>query len=385
MPYQFDINVLSLIQDAFITAVVYDESVEQSDLNHRDYFFLEFCIQPAIEYIEAKQPTAVDALLNGDKKLTLHCNEALHSLATVELGFRWTGMTACLQSILLLGFCAKIIYTDDKNKLRNRVMDCLCNIMKNANVLPPHHSLAANCHFLKSKIKKCSFFQSLPRAHYLNSSVIACVKDYIALHIPPIMPAYVRENEQGINPLYQNIDSINTPLKLNQKKIWLFRGDFILAVGNKNAYWTTFSENGLAEEIDPALHHFVNWEDRYGHPSLACSYANYHGSAFYGGLLIQRIGYLELYISSGRYFRNDLPETEKKIMEAYIAYQLQQAYGAQLIIFRDAPGSKDYFECSIFYANHELPVYCQKREYTQEKIVDIFTKMTKKSDPVLKM
>jgi len=377
MRYSFDENVLTAIQDAFMSAKIVSESVELSAPMLRDYFFVEFIAQPSISFDDHEEDTLVDVILLGDKQLSEFCSNALSSMAKIELGFRWTGSIRDTKQIDILGFCIKVSYVHSKISLQRDVINRLCALLKEYHLIKDDHDLSKQFFPLVASRKfQNNYFFQLARIPIISGDILRQVASYIVQHISPKLPEYVRENESGINPVYQNSSAVrNRALCPNEKKIWLFRSDFILAVGNKNAYWASFAENGLPKSISPELHQYVNWDDRYGHPSLACGTAEYDRSVFYGGLLAQREGYLEVYTSSGRYYRNDLSDDHKKIMEAYLSYEFLQMYGAQTIVFVDAPSNKDYFECAIFYADRHLPNYCSRRVYDFRKIERIFREM----------
>ncbi|MCX7124809.1 MAG: hypothetical protein NTU49_03465 [Gammaproteobacteria bacterium] len=372
MRYLFEQTLFLSIQEAFESAIIMKESVEYSAPDKRDYFFLQFKTQVTTLFCD----NIIDIILSGDAKLSELCNQALNSTAKIELGFRWKGFLDDTKKIIFLGFCIKIIYSSNKENLRNAVINQLCDLFRDFDLIKKNHDLVKQFFSLiVARPFESSYFYKLPRPRILPTSTVKAIQDYIRTHISPVLPAYVRPNESGINPAYQDTSSVKEGLQVNQIKIWLFRSDFIVAMGNKNAYWTSFSEKGLSEAISPKLHKYVNWEDHYGHPSLACDYPGYNGSAFYAGLLAQRKGCLEVYTSSGRYYRNDLNEGDKKIIEAYLAYEFQKTFGEQTIIFIDALSHLDYFECSLFYNNEILPDNFLRRKYDFNAIQSIFQEM----------
>lgn len=386
MFYTFNPELILAIQQAFLSAALKSDMVEHSAIDQRDYFFLAFQMQPTLLFDDDPETGSVHKILSGDKQLTDACNAFINNAAHIEMGFRWTGSCNDAKVIRFLGFSIKIIYSDAKTQLCTAVINGLCDVMKNAGLIASRHDLSQqffNASSMQQTRKDLHtatfFFKRLKRPQEISLSVIELAKDTIRRNILPIAPAYVRLNEMGINPAYQDGSIVRTILHANQKKIWLFRSDFILAIGNKNAYWISFAEAGLPEVLSPRLHRNVNWEDRYGHPSLAPEYPGFNGSAFYGGLLAQRNGYLEIYISSGRYYRNDLAFSDKELMEAYLAAEFQKMYGEQTVVFIDAPNNRDYFECAIFYHDDPLPDYCPRREYDASKIANIFQAMLGKN------
>jgi hypothetical protein len=166
---------------------------------------------------------------------------------------------------------------------------------------------------------------------------------YIKENIPAIKPKYRYPNEGSINPGYQDITSIRHPLRPQDIRIWVLRSDFILATGVKNAYEKEHGYTGFKDSFSQSLYSFLNWNDRYGHPSLTLPEGDYDGSAFYAGYICQRNGYLQVYLVSGRFERTDLNEEQTSLLEAYIASQFQTVYGNQDIVFD--------------YGNSEIPSY----------------------------
>jgi hypothetical protein len=158
-------------------------------------------------------------------------------------------------------------------------------------------------------------------------------QSYIKHNIPSIKPKYSYPGEGCINPGYQDITSIQYLLLPQEKRIWALRSDFILATGVKNAYEKEYGYTGFKDSFSKSLYSFINWNDRYGHPSLTLPEGNYDGSAFYAGYICQRDGYLQVYLVSGRFERTDLNEQQTRILEAYIAAQFQTVYGEQDIVF----------------------------------------------------
>lgn len=371
MPYQFDKSVLSAIPTAFSSAVIQSDLFEHSDRFKRDYFFISFSDENKLT-MNFDEKNSVNILLNGDKKMTEYGNQALFGLAKAELGFRWSALAAESKKIILLGFCIKIIYAGQKKNLQQQVIKIVCNILKSHHLVNSDDEMEKNFPLSLEHIPNKYIFLQPPVSPVISQPVLLAVKEYISMYIEPIFPAYIRSNETGINPAYQDITATRDKLFLHEKKIWLLRSDMILAVGNKNAYWVNFDEKGLSDAIDSKLHHYINWEDRYGHPSLAVAYPGYQSGAFYAGLLAQRNGCLEVFTSSGRYHRGDLTVEDKTIIEAYVTYYFQKAYGRQPIVFIDSLSNEDYFECALFYNDKPLPDYCAKRRYDFLDIERIF-------------
>ncbi|CEK09990.1 hypothetical protein [Legionella hackeliae] len=188
-------------------------------------------------------------------------------------------------------------------------------------------------------------------------------QSYIQNSIAPVKPKYQYDNEGNINPAFQNIEQVNYPLQLWEKRIWVLRTDFILALGVKNAYQKEYDYHGLAESFSDSLHSFLNWNDRYGHPSLTLPEGDYDGSAFYAGYLCQRKGFLQVYLVSGRFDRTDLDCEKTQILEAYIASLLQVAYGLQDIVFDYGnPDNPKYHQ--VFFGNGVFDKKNPQRRYS---------------------
>lgn len=198
---------------------------------------------------------------------------------------------------------------------------------------------------------------------------------YIKKNIRPVYPKYSYPGEDCINPAYQDSISVREPLRLGEKRIWALRSDFILAFGVKNAYEKEYKYTGFKDSFSKSLYPFINWADRYGHPSLTLPEKNpgkedYDGSAFYAGYICQRAGYLQVYLVSGRFERTDLNAKQIRVLEAYIASQLQTCYGIQDIAFdygdSEVPSyHTTFFSDGIFDKNNP------RRWYTEASIRDI--------------
>ncbi|KTD13727.1 hypothetical protein Lgra_0862 [Legionella gratiana] len=217
---------------------------------------------------------------------------------------------------------------------------------------------------------------------YQSSSISAAVQiahrdscfekaqNYIKNNIAPVKPKYSYSNEGSINPGYQEITSIHYPLRPQEKRIWALRSDFILATGIKNAYEKEYGYTGFKDSFSKSLHSFLNWNDRYGHPSLTLPENDYDGSAFYAGYVCQRTGYLQVYLVSGRFERNDLNEEQTHILEAYIAAQFQAVYGNQEIVFDYGDSNISSYHAA-FFRDGLFEKNNPQRRYTQSSIQDI--------------
>lgn len=203
------------------------------------------------------------------------------------------------------------------------------------------------------------------------------IQRYIQQHIPPLISQFPNyENEEGINPAYQNAAQIESTcfLNIDEKRIWVLRSDFILATGVKNAYKTRYGYTGLADTFSPAVHHFLNWSNRSGHPSLALAEGRYDGTVLYAGYICQRDGFLQVYLSSGRFDRSDLNAEQMHILESYIAAIFQVTYGRQDIVFEFAiPGNPAYHR--VFFGDGIFPAENPRRRYTFSSIQDTFERL----------
>jgi hypothetical protein len=203
-----------------------------------------------------------------------------------------------------------------------------------------------------------------------RDSGFASAQAYIKNNISPIKPKYCYPDENCINPGYQESTSVQYPLHANEKRIWVLRSDFILATGVKNAYEKEYGYKGFKQSFSETLHSFVNWKDRYGHPSLTLPEGDYDGSAFYAGYICQREGYLQVYLVSGRFERDDLNEEQIRILEAYIAAQFQTVYGHQDIVF-DYGNSNIPSYHAAFFSHGRFDKTNPQRRYDQSSIQEI--------------
>lgn len=382
--YRFNTRLIEAIRQAFLSASMVSQPLESSFPDKKDYFFIPFSSPIMTPFFNEEKPLDRDVvalIYFGDAELTKYCNKTLKPLgAFAELGFSWVGSFDKKKYVEINGFSLKIIYPDHKMILRESILNLIFSEMEKTSFIANHtqytHDLLSRLNpetaQEQASILNQSIFSVSKRSSIISPIQLDIIKEFIAENMTSISAHYVRSNEQTINPTYQSADQITQQLKIHQKKIWLLRSDFILAVGNKNSNWINFKDTELSDAIEKESHPYVNWEDRYGHPSLATPHLGYDGSAYYGGYLAQRNGYIEIYTFSGRYHRHDLEDKLKAVMEAYIAYQFQHAYGEQPIVFIDAvafgPGVLDNFELSFFIKNHPLPDYCIRRIYDSEKI-----------------
>ena len=152
------------------------------------------------------------------------------------------------------------------------------------------------------------------------------IEKFIKENIPVIRASYTHDKEVAINPAYEDISNHSTEIMAGSIRIWALREDFILATGIKNAYKSEFDYRGLEKAFPACLHRYINWDDRYGHPSLTISESTTVG-VYQAGYVKLEDGLIKIYLASGRYFRDSLDEEKIAVLEGYIAKKFQQAYG----------------------------------------------------------
>lgn len=181
--------------------------------------------------------------------------------------------------------------------------------------------------------------------------------------LPTINPRYKHPNEKSINPTYCDIEHC-APLCPYDKKIWVLRGDLILAVGNKNAY-TDMGNTPILNSVNESVQHYIDRADRYGHPSLAMPDGNYTGDAYYAGWLYQHTNHIKVYLCSGRYQNDKINQLEQRYLELYISMQFMEAFGEQDIVFLEY--DNDY-EMELFLRGKPFPANTVQRTYSPSMI-----------------
>lgn len=154
----------------------------------------------------------------------------------------------------------------------------------------------------------------------------ATIEHYIKKYITPIKSTHKYLGETAINPAYESISHTPTMLAEGEIRIWALREDLILATGIKNAYQSKFGYHGLKTTFPISLHRYIDWNDRYGHPSLAISEKGTVG-VYLAGYVKREAGVIKIFLASGRYFREDLSLKDFRILEHYIANLFILAYG----------------------------------------------------------
>lgn len=140
------------------------------------------------------------------------------------------------------------------------------------------------------------------------------------------------------------------PLKYWRLQNLVLREDGVLATGIKNR-----SSHFLRSKIEESVYKYVNWNDRYGHPSLA------EGKKVYAaGHLCQRKGRLDVALYSGRYHRNDLSIEQIILLEQHCAAILLEAYSIQQSIYfyeiseNEEEAEGDFFSFSALESDWEV-------------------------------
>lgn len=181
--------------------------------------------------------------------------------------------------------------------------------------------------------------------------------------MPTIHAKYKYTSEKNINPTYCDIEH-SEPLCRDEKKIWVLRGDLILAVGNKNAY-VSKGNASLKEVVIDSADQYIDYSDRYGHPSLAMPENDFDGSVYYAGWLYQHANHIEVFLCSGRYQNNKISALQREYIERYISIQFINAYGTQDIVFFDWGREEDFY---CFLKGTSFPPEKLKRTYSLTSI-----------------
>ncbi len=380
MTYNFNDNTLGAIKKAFSSAEIIKEKNFENSLDIFDYFFIRFQ-QPVLLgcVSEANRiKPLVTNIISGDAAATVLYQGKLHVDFQIQAGLRWTrGIDDEQISIYAQGFCIKLKCKKTASNIYQPFLEATISFLNETGLIYPEE-----CITIRSKFErvfsilipqknlergKNGFFVS--RQTPINEALLQEVQKIIRSKIRPIQPKYKREDELTINPAYVDIAHLNFRPRLHQKMMWLLRSDFILAIGVKNAYWISFGEEELENAIDSGAHSYINWSDHYGHPSLAVAEGQYDGSALYGGYFCQRIGHVAVFTLSGRFDRDDLTEESQRLLEAYVALQLQSIFGNQDIRFYQTL-EKHYYELSCFFSNTHFPSFVKERVYNSEFIQD---------------
>ena len=200
----------------------------------------------------------------------------------------------------------------------------------------------------------------------------AVMKNYIKENITTIKPTYSYSGETAINPAYESISHTPTFLAEGEIRIWALREDLILATGIKNAYQAEFGYQGLKAAFPDCLHRYINWDYRYGHPSLTVSENSFVG-VYLAGYVKRDFGVIKVFLASGRYFREDLSTKDSIILENYVANLFTIAYGDKTVKVYHGVKAYRCYESDESYYRHigrffdrsdpltEEPYRCYKR------------------------
>lgn len=183
---------------------------------------------------------------------------------------------------------------------------------------------------------------------------------------PKVYPAYKHASETGgINPLYSEIEHCPALLR-GEKIIWILRCDLILAVGIKHdRVYAKAGNTNLRNKIDKLNYPYVDFDIRYGHPSLALPENDYDGSAYLGGWLRIHRGRIDVYLLSGRYKNVALTSLQQKCLEEYLTIKFRLAYGEHDVVFWDHDNDEEIF---LFIGNQNFPVEKTRREYLTQNL-----------------
>lgn len=382
MPYQFTDLTNQQLQSAFSNARVVRENSVNGATRSWDFIFIKLEKPQPLAGLPDSKDDIVQTIFNGDGAIKdCYAKKFDKKNLFVEAGLRWVGSAQGDRVVYALGLSLKISFAHNKFDEKSFIA-CTTEILQQFNLIT-----IKDGETLSEKLKNVFCSRATKQVAPEQKSVglfakpsrpllkIDDAKQYVRDTVSLINPKYIRDNENEINPCFQMLEDRNKTLTLNQKIIWLFRNDGALVTGVKNAYWISFGENELAEAVNAGSHKHINWDDRFGHTSLVPAGVSPDRSAYYGGYICQRSNHLQVFTSSGRYYRDDLSDAAKKTLEAYLTLRFQSVFGEQNVIFCEAP-YRDYYELSIFYADLSLPESTVKmRVYTKESAKKIFAEL----------
>lgn len=378
MCYKISIKVLIAIQKSLEAAKV---EVEPSLIGN---FYIRNCVnfnfaEPVIWRISqfAEIANAVDEIFAGDKQLTKQLQTVFNSQPVKVKAFvHWSGNTEDEQAIEIHGL--SIFLSHDKNIDVQLELDWhFTSILQKNGLLNDDTEILKQLRGINLKLYRPQqnrlAYAWFSRAKRTEGADLQKHHQVIQDRFPVVVKrdkSY--QGESAINPGFIDIDDLQRPLYLNDKRIWVLRSDFKLILGVKNAYH--FSGNRpLQDAFFPESLTYLNINDRYGHPSLTQPDPDYEGNrVYYAGHIAQRDGYLEVLHFSGRFTRDDAFNEEIKYLEAYIAKQLQKCFGDQPVVFilneHDVSNDADYLVLSLFYLDKTLQDNLIRRVYTSEGI-----------------
>lgn len=185
---------------------------------------------------------------------------------------------------------------------------------------------------------------------------------------PKTYPRYSYKGENAMNPAYEAVDEFST-IKPNEKKIWALRGDLVLAVGVKNVDMNLHKgAPALMATVTDQAQQFLNFRDRFGHPSLAVKDENFDGSVYMAGWVCQRNdGAIEIALQSGRFQNKALTNDQRDDIELYIARRFMSAYGDTNVIFYDHTDKM----VSRYFNDLKQSASSEKRVYTPTMVKEL--------------
>ncbi|MCL1078831.1 hypothetical protein D5R81_14170 [Parashewanella spongiae] len=140
-----------------------------------------------------------------------------------------------------------------------------------------------------------------------------------------ISPRYTYNSESSINPAFQHIaEGVNIELGVNERRIYALTEGLCFNIGCKNSLGSS-----LRSVVSPEMQNQVNWNDRYGHPSIA------NGKKVYcAGYMYRRESYFEVIHASGRYHQSRTSQT-KTWIEHFITQKISSHFGLSEVKFYD--------------------------------------------------
>ncbi len=373
--YLFNINILNAFPEQFSLATLIKEREINTFSGTRFHLLIKFPSAIKISVTEESVGPLIDDIINGDKSLSALYKTCNAESVKITAGLRWIS-DLDKRTINLLGLTLTI--TGQRTANIDFQHDNLIKPLSEFKLIDDEfaHQLLANIKLTLNEPLPPKQFSQRMFSHPANKNpdyltLLEKGRNYIRENIPTIKQlssAKVYAGENSINPAYENLDQINYQLHVNEKRIWLLRNDFIVALGIKNAYQEMWGYYGIHDAFDEHNHPYIDWDDRAGHPSLVTD------EAYCGGHIVRKNKHLEVICISGRYERSDLSEEDIIIMEALLALQFQKTFGEQPVVFIPHPKrntyDSDYFELSAVYGDEQLAGnrYVKQREYTAENI-----------------
>jgi hypothetical protein len=361
--YELHPEIIAAFPVHFSSAKVVKEREFETFTARQFYLFIQFDSIIKIPVTQESIGPVIDLLLNGDKALS-ECYKI--GVNQHEAALRWVGndkdQTIDIHGLALSFFVSResalcldegiIQPLIDFNLINQAISENLLHRLKQAFESSPPKLVVSPRSFFSSDVSNPHRKLSEQVKAAIIQSQISTVKKESSSRSYP--------GEGAINPAYENLSQVSYRLHLNEKRIWILRSNFQVAIGVKNAYQALWGYHGLHDIFDEKSYPYLNWEDRSGHPSLAMvePESGYDGDVYYAGHFAQREGYLEVVDNSGRFDRSDLPHAQLQLLQSYVALQFQKAFGEQKIVFVPRQSRNtydaDYFELSGFYSDHNV-------------------------------